>query len=109
MNIREDYPSICEPSLRLLGDYWTLRIIDALQTGELRFCELQRSLGNLNPVTLTNRLKKLEDAQLINRTEDTPDKVSVTYSLTTLGTEVLPVIDAVNVFSVKAKNVQAGV
>ena len=57
----------CNASIKLLGDYWTLRIIDSLESGELRFCELQRQIDNLNPVTLTARLKKLEDAELIDR------------------------------------------
>jgi DNA-binding HxlR family transcriptional regulator len=93
----------CIPTLRLLGDYWTLRIIDALEPGELRFCEVQRMVGNLNPVTLTDRLKKLEDANLINRSEETVDKISVAYSLTNLGRETLPVLGAINTFSSKAR------
>lgn len=89
----------CASTLKLLGDYWTLRIIDALQDGELRFCEVQRRVDNLNPVTLTDRLKKLEDAKLLVRKEDTLDKVSVTYTLTSLGKKSLPIIDAINRFA----------
>lgn len=91
--------------MKLLGDYWTLRIIDALKLGEVRFCELQRSLDNLNPVTLTSRLKKLEEARLITRSEETVDKISVCYSLTLLGEEVLPVIEALDKFSEKSQTV----
>jgi len=89
----------CTNTLKLLGDYWTLRIIDALEPGQRRFCELQRSVDNLNPVTLTDRLKKLEDADLVKRTEDVVDKVSVVYSLSPHGREALPVIEAINTFS----------
>jgi DNA-binding HxlR family transcriptional regulator len=96
------YDSTCVNSLKLLGDYWTLRIIDALQDGEMRFCELQRAVDNLNPVTLTGRLKKLEEAQLINRYEDLEDKVAVVYTLSALGSQTLPVIKAINNFSAKA-------
>ena len=90
--------------MKLLGDYWTLRIIDALQHGELRFCELQRSLGDLNPVTLTNRLKKLETSKLVQRHEVDVNKVAVTYALTDLGTESLAVVRALNRFSAKANS-----
>lgn len=93
--------SVCVESLKLMGDFWTLRIIDALKDGHLRFCELQRLVGNVNPVTLTDRLKKLEDAGLINRTEEMEDKISVDYSLTSMGREALPVIKAINQFSKK--------
>lgn len=89
----------CISSLKLLGDFWTLRIIDALEPGQLRYCELQRRVDNLNPVTLTDRLKKLEDAQLVCRDEDLEDKVAVSYSLTTLGREALPVVSAINSFA----------
>jgi DNA-binding HxlR family transcriptional regulator len=93
----------CESTMKLLGDYWTLRIIDSLTSNELRFCELQRSLDNVNPVTLTKRLKTLEDARIISRTEETRDKISVTYCLTELGEEVLPIIKALDRFSAKAQ------
>lgn len=95
--------------MKLVGDYWTLRIIDALRNGELRFCELQRSLDNVNPVTLTSRLKKLEAAGLISRAEDTVDKLSVTYALTGLGTEVVPVIKALDRLSDKMQRTSAQV
>jgi len=94
----------CEETMKLLGDYWTLRIIDTLIADQARFCELQRNLGNLNPVTLTSRLKKLEDAGLINRREETIDKISVCYSLSDLGHEVAPVIKALDRFSEKASS-----
>lgn len=94
---------VCIDSLKLVGDFWTLRIVDALRGTELRYCELQRAVGNVNPVTLTAKLKKLEDTGLLNRTEESIDKISVTYRLTTLGKEVLPVIDAVNSFSSRFK------
>ncbi|GAC1388054.1 MAG: helix-turn-helix domain-containing protein [Candidatus Saccharimonadales bacterium] len=89
--------------MKLLGDYWTLRILDALRLGDVRFCELQRIIDNVNPVTLTTRLKKLEDARLIIRTPETKDKISVSYSLSELGQEVIPVIRALDHFSSKVQ------
>jgi hypothetical protein len=40
------------------GDYVTLRVVDFLRENELRFTELQRSIGDVNSVTLSNRLKR---------------------------------------------------
>lgn len=106
MNIRRNHPETCTASLKLLGDYWTLRIIDTLKDGKYRrYCEIQRLADNLNPVTLSNRLKKLESAKIIKRVEDTEDKVSVSYGLTKLGRQALPVIDAVNNFSLRLNKV----
>lgn len=90
----------CIPSLKLLGDFWTLRIIDVLDPQPIRFCDIQRSLDNINPTTLTNRLKKMQDANLVDRTEES--RAEVIYSLTPLGREILPVIEAINKFSAKA-------
>lgn len=103
MKIHRHHPETCTASLKLLGDYWTLRIIDVLKDGKYRrYCEIQRQADNLNPVTLSNRLKKLENAKLIKRIEDVEDKVSVSYGLTRTGHKALPVIDAVNKFSLKS-------
>jgi len=93
--------TLCTDTLKLLGDFWTLRIIEAIQKDELRYCEIERSLGTANPVTLTNRLSKLEDAGLLLRKEETKDKISVTYTLTTLGREALPILTALGTFSKK--------
>ena len=94
----------CSTTMKLLGDYWTLRILDALKADEVRFCELQRTLDNVNPVTLTKRLKTLEDARLVVRSEETVDKISVTYGLSNLGRETIPIINALNRYSEKAKS-----
>lgn len=93
---------ICVNSLKLLGDYWTLRIIDTLSDGEVRYCEIQRQADGVNPVTLSNRLKKLEEAQLIERRES-PDAHAVAYSLSSLGREALPLLEAVNKFGQASK------
>jgi DNA-binding HxlR family transcriptional regulator len=91
---------ICTRSLKLLGDFWTLNIIGALRDGELRYCDLQRAAGNVNPVTLSNRLRKLQDAGLIDRNAS-HDDISVGYKLTTLGEAAIPVLAAVDTFSRK--------
>lgn len=92
----------CEATMKLLGDFWTLRIIDQLRDEPHRFCDLQRQLGGLNPATLTNRLKTLEEAKLISRAEETFDKISVAYSLTELGREALSVVAALDRFAKKS-------
>ncbi len=86
-------------TLKLLGDFWTLAIIDALASQELRFCEIERALPDINPVTLTNRLKKLEQTGLIERREETVDKLSVTYRLTKQGRGIMPILAAIQEFT----------
>ncbi len=86
-------------ALKLLGDYVTLRIVDFLRSRELRFTELQRSIGDVNSVTLSNRLKRLESAGVIEREEATIDRQSVAYRLTVLGTGLLPVLREIQNFT----------
>lgn len=93
---------ICLPSLKILGDYWTLRIIDVLSGGnELRFNELERSIEDVNTATLSKRLKDMCSEGLVVRTEHT--RADVTYQLTDLGMEALPILHAVNHFSAVAQ------
>jgi DNA-binding HxlR family transcriptional regulator len=89
---------ICLPSLKILSDYWTLRIIDELSGGKtLRFCELERRLEVINTVTLTKRLRQMTNNGLVERTEKT--RADVAYNLTDLGYEAIPLLRAINNFS----------
>lgn len=92
---------ICIPSLKLLGDYWTLRIVDVLSGGEMRYAEIRRAIDDMNPVTLSNRLKKMEATGLVARSEQS--RADVSYSLTPLGYKAVPVLDAINTYSEAAK------
>lgn len=87
--------------LKMLGDFWTLSIIDTLSSGEKRFCQIERELPNINPVTLTNRLKKLEQEKILMRYEETVDKLSVVYMLTDKGKGILPILRQIQIFSDK--------
>lgn len=90
----------CITSLKLLGDYHILRIIDALEAGPMRFCTVQRAVDNLNPVTLIDRLKKLEQAGIVERSEHSEDdKISTYYTLTDTGHKTLPVLNAIHSFA----------
>ncbi len=86
-------------SMKMLGDFWTLAIIDSLNSGEKRFSEIERSLEHCNPVTLSNRLKKLEADGMIERHEETLDKLSVVYSLTKKGKGIVPILKQIQKFA----------
>ena len=86
-------------TLKVLGDFWVLRIIGALADSPKRFCELERTLKNSNPVTLTNRLKKLEEYAYVIRNVEGADKQSVSYRLTKKGLDVLPIVNSLKDFS----------
>ncbi|MFA5932412.1 MAG: helix-turn-helix domain-containing protein [Candidatus Paceibacterota bacterium] len=83
---------ICRSVFKLLGDKWTLRIVSTLRNGEMRFKEIGNILS-INSATLSARLKRLEEIKAIARTEETIDKLSVTYTLTRFGSDLLPIYD----------------
>lgn len=93
-------PHICANSLRLLADYWSLRVIESLVEAPLRYCALQRAVGNVNPATLTKKLNTLEITGLIRRREK-KENGAVVYELTALGKKSIPVLKAIDVFSRK--------
>ena len=90
-----------ENAIKMIGDSWMLSIIGNLSDGPLRFCEIERAVTGINPVTLTSRLKKLEQEKIIIRQEETLDKVSVVYELTEKGRGVVPVVTAIGKFAEK--------
>jgi DNA-binding HxlR family transcriptional regulator len=92
---------ICLPSLKILSDYWTLRVIDELSDGSaLRFSEIERRLADVNTATLSKRLKDMQESDLVTRTE--VSRADVTYVLTELGKQAVPLLNAVNHFSAYA-------
>jgi DNA-binding HxlR family transcriptional regulator len=94
-----DAPEVFEQTFKLVGDFWNLRTIDIIGTGELRFAEIERGLGTCNPVTITSRLKRLEEQGVLIRHTQTRDKQSVTYRLTQKGLDLLPILAAIKSFT----------
>lgn len=88
-----------ESTIKLIGDACVLHIINTLSNNPMRFCELQRALNNMNPTTLTDRLKKLEQEKIIHRKEETLDKLSVVYELSDKGKGTLPILKAIKKFA----------
>ncbi len=86
-------------TVKIIGDSLTLCVVHNLSLEPMRFCQLQRAVGDANPVTLTTRLKKLEKEKIIEREEETVDRQSVVYKLSNKGVKLLPVIEEINKFS----------
>lgn len=97
--VSSDAPAIFDSTLKILGDFWTIRILESLMEGSLRYCEIERALKHVNPVTLSKRLKTLEENDFIVRQVETIDRQSVTYELTSKGKETRPVVEAIKQFS----------
>jgi DNA-binding HxlR family transcriptional regulator len=79
---------------RLVGDTWTLLIVRDLLSGPKRFGQLQESLGNISPKTLSQRLKMLEHAGFIWRHAYAEIPPRVEYDLTEKGEALSDIIQA---------------
>ena len=82
----------------LIGDRWTPLIVRDLEPGSRRFSELQRSLVGISPKTLSDRLRRLEEAGVLSRTcfAEVPPRVE--YRLTAKGYALLPVLESMRDF-----------
>lgn len=76
---------------QFLGSKWTLELIYYLQERR-RFCELQEIVGGVNPTTLSQRLKTLEEEEIIQRQVVPDAQRHVEYFLTDKGQDLLGVI-----------------
>jgi DNA-binding HxlR family transcriptional regulator len=86
---------------RIIGDFWSILIVRELLSGCKRFNQLQEIIDDLTSSTLSDRLKKLTDAGIIERKqyESIPPKVE--YSLTDKGRDLSGLIREIETFSEK--------
>lgn len=87
--------------LKLFGDFWSLRIIEVLDSAGKRYCTLEKELPDINPITLTKRLKKLVELKIITKEQKTIDKISVVYKLNKKGEAIKPILDEIKNYSDK--------
>ena len=80
-------------TLDIVGERWTILILRDLVTGGPRkFQDFERSLAGISPNTLSARLKRLEEAGIVERHfyEQHPPRAE--YLLTEKGKELRPVL-----------------
>lgn len=83
-----------EQTLGVIGGKWTLLILRDLFTGTKRFGELRRSLGQVSPKTLSERLREMEAQGLVTRRVYAEVPPRVEYSLTEKGRSLGDIIEA---------------
>ncbi len=96
----------CEPvpvevrqTADLLERRWQLSIIYAALTGALRFNEFADAVAGISPRMLSERLRELEGAGLIERTVIPSSPPSVEYRLTERGRRLAPIIEAMPTYA----------
>lgn len=83
-----------EATLELIGGKYKALILWHLSENTLRFSELKKLLPSATPKMLTQQLRELESNNLVHREVYPVIPPKVEYSLTTLGSSLMPVLVA---------------
>lgn len=81
--------------MKLVGGAWTPNIIWYLRDSPRRFSELKEDIEGISAKVLTARLRRMEKDGLVVREVVPTSPPSVEYSLTPLGKELRPAIEAI--------------
>ncbi len=93
-------------TMEYLSKKWAILILHQLNKGEewKRFSEIKRSMPDLTPKVLTERLKELESEGLIEKRVDTSTiPVKSEYRLTEASKELMVIIQDLKMWSLKWK------
>ena len=93
--------------MQLLGGAWTPNIIWYLRSEPRRFSELMADIPGVSPKVFSARLKRLEKAGILIRQVMPTSPPTVEYSLTDLGQELTPAIEAIVQVGHKLKRMRA--
>ena len=87
-------------ALEVVGDRWSLLIVRDLLLGPRRFTDLARTLNPITPTRLTDRLRRLEAAEVIER-EPAETGKEVWYRLTEAGLDLESAIDELTFWGIE--------
>lgn len=88
-------------AMAIIGSKWTALILRDLASGPKRFGELEKSVGSINPRTLSQRLDELERHGIITRESYAEVPPRTEYALTAKGEDLVPVLRAMSAWGDK--------
>ena len=90
------YKQFCPLAMaaEVLCTRWTMLVLRELVAGSTRFYDLRRGVPRMSPTLLSQRLKDLEAAGIVERNEVKSEKGVFEYHLTEAGKELSPVVEA---------------
>ncbi len=97
------YRQFCPVSMasEVLCTRWTMVLLRELVPGSTRFNDLRRGVPKMSPSLLSQRLKELEAAGIVERKILTTEKGMFEYHLTEAGRDLRPVIEAMGLWGQK--------
>ena len=79
-------------AMEIIGNKWTALILRDLAGGPKRFGELEKSVGSINPRTLSQRLDDLERCGILTKQSFHEVPPRIEYTLTQKGKDLIPVL-----------------
>lgn len=79
-------------AMEIIGNKWTALILRDLVKGPKRFGELEKSVGTINPRTLSQRLDDLEAHGIVTKKSYAEVPPRCEYTLTRKGKDLVPVL-----------------
>jgi len=100
--VQKSYQQYCgiAAALDRVGDRWTLLILRELSFGEQRFTDLRAALRGIASNLLSDRLRDLAHAGLVEQRELPPPAARTVYALTAEGDRIRPVLTSLARFGV---------
>jgi DNA-binding HxlR family transcriptional regulator len=89
-------------ALDLIGERWALLVVRELLLGPKRFTDLRDGLPNASPNVLAQRLRELEQAEVIQRRKLPPPAGSWIYELTEWGRELKPIAISLGTWALRS-------
>jgi len=89
-------------ALDVIGERWTPLIVRELLLGPKRFTDLRAGIPHASPNVLSQRLRELEQAEVVRRRKLPPPAASRVYELTDWGRQLEPVILALGRWGVRS-------
>jgi DNA-binding HxlR family transcriptional regulator len=79
-------------AMEIVGNKWTALILRDLASGPKRFSQLEKSVGSINPRTLSQRLDDLEVHSIITKKSFAEVPPRIEYTLTSKGQDLMPIL-----------------
>lgn len=97
---KQTYDQFCPVAMaaEILCSRWTIVLLREMLAGSTRFNDLRRGVPRMSPALLSQRLKELEEAGVIERKPVKGEAAISEYVLTRAGEELRPIIMAFGVW-----------
>jgi DNA-binding HxlR family transcriptional regulator len=83
-----------ETTARIVGGRWKAAVLEQLFHGAKRFSELERSIAGITHRTLSQQLRELQTAGIVERTVYPDKPPRVVYTITPQGNSLRPLLEA---------------